>query len=132
MRAETAPELGKGALALGAFQVFGETRERRRHDLVVMQMLDAAARRDVEPQGVDQIDVGRRHAEIEAVEPEAIRATADETPNVLRTKAARKMLMLPGTIQMIAGVISSRIVSNPLPILMDVGCVGMPRLVPIY
>src|SRR6476620_1511599 len=58
--AEALTEPVERLVALRSSQILGEPRQRRGDDLVVVQILHTAALRDVQPERVNQIDVGTR------------------------------------------------------------------------
>jgi hypothetical protein len=65
------------------------------------------------------------HAEEEAAEPEAFAVASAQVVNVTTAKAAREATMFPGTIEVIMGIITTGIVTNPSVIPMDVGSLRM-------
>jgi hypothetical protein len=64
----------------------------------------------------------RGYAEGETVEPEAIAVPAAETKHVATAKTTCKAAVLPGAIHVIAGIVASRVVANPLVIVVYVRC----------
>ena len=64
----------------------------------------------------------RSYAERETVEPEAIATSAAETEHMATAKTTRKAAMFPRTIHVIVGIIASRVVANPLVIVVNVRC----------
>ena len=64
-------------------------------------------------------------AEIETAEPEAFAIAAGDAPFVTAADAAGKAAMLPGTIEMIVGIIAAVFVADPLVIVVNVRSVGM-------
>jgi hypothetical protein len=56
------------------------------------------------------------NAEEEAVKPEALRASAYETEYMAMAKAARKVPMLPGMIEMVVGIITTRVMPDPVAV----------------
>ena len=64
-------------------------------------------------------------AEIETAEPEAFAIAAGDAPFVTAADAAGKAAMLPGTIEMIVGIIAAGFVADPLVIVVNVRSVGM-------
>src|ERR1700722_20599639 len=58
--------------------------------------------------------IGRGHRPIPAVEPEPARSAAANPPYVTGTKAAGKVAMLPGLIEMVVRIAGTAIVPNPL------------------
>ncbi len=71
------------------------------------------------------VQIKRRDAEVEAAKPEAARTTSGETPMVTAAEAAGEAAMLPGVIEVEAGIIASGVVSNPLAVVVDVRGLGM-------
>jgi len=71
------------------------------------------------------IQIKRRDAEVEAAKPEATGTTSGKTPTVTATEAAGETAMLPGVIEVEAGIIASGVVSNPLAVVVDVRGLGM-------
>lgn len=79
---------------------------------------------------IDEDNVCRGHAEVEAAEPEAIGTTAFNPPYMARTELAGETSMLPGVIEVIAGVIAAFIVPDPAIVgSMDVRRLGMARTI---
>jgi len=76
-----------------------------------------------------EIVVVRSHAEVEAVEPEALPVAAGQPKDVATPEPAQKLSMLPGMIEMVARIVRARIVADPLIVAMHVRSVGMARLV---
>jgi hypothetical protein len=67
----------------------------------------------------------RCDAEIEAAEPEALAIAAGDVPDVTAANAAGETAMLPGTIEMIVGIIAAGIVADPRVVVVNVRSVGM-------
>jgi hypothetical protein len=67
----------------------------------------------------------RGYAEREAAEPEALATSAAETEHMATAKTTRKAAMFPRTIHVIVGIIASRVVADPLVIVVDVRCFRM-------
>jgi hypothetical protein len=68
--------------------------------------------------------------EIEATHVKSIAVAAAKPPDVLRTDASTETPVLPGTVEMIAGIIASGVVSHPLiPFCVHVRGFGMVRLI---
>lgn len=67
--------------------------------------------------------------EIEAAKPETIPAPSLDPEGMTRAKASRKVSMLPGTIEVVLGIIGAGIVPDPLTVRVNVGSVGMSGLV---
>src|SRR5689334_8867714 len=63
-------------------------------------------------------------AEIEAAEPEALAIAAGDAPDVATANAAGEAAMLPGMIEMIVGIITARVVADPLVLVVNVRSVG--------
>lgn len=64
-------------------------------------------------------DIKGRDPEVEAVKEEAIRTSAAQTVDVLRTEAAGEVTMFPGVIEVIVRIASG--MANPAAVVMDVG-----------
>lgn len=75
------------------------------------------------------IEVVRRDAPIEVVEPESARTAAFETKNVAGTESARETTVLPWTIQVVVGIIATGIVADPFSIPVNVGRVRVTGLI---
>ncbi len=73
-------------------------------------------------------EISRRHGEEEAAEPEARRTASAQVEGVARAEAAAKTAVLPGMVDVIAGIATSAIVPNP-PVVIDMRGVGMSWLV---
>src|SRR5215472_16891771 len=71
----------------------------------------------------DKRRIRRGDLEVEATHAEAVAVAAAKPPNVLRANWLGKTSVLPRKIQVIAWVVASRLVSDPLV----VGCVDMRR-----
>src|ERR1700744_1781484 len=56
----------------------------------------------------------RRHAEVEAAEPEASRPAAGQMPVMLRPESAIEAAMLPGMVQMIVRIFPAGVVAYPV------------------
>lgn len=78
---------------------------------------------------VAEADVVGGDAEVEAAEPEAIGATAAEMPDVATAEAAGEAAVFPGVVEMVMGVVATRVMADPLAVRVDVRRVGMSRLV---
>src|SRR5579864_3278331 len=78
---------------------------------------------------IAEIVVVGGHAEVEAVEKEAVSGSTGQTENVTPSKAARKPSMFKGTINVVMGIVTSRIVADPLIVGVHVGRVGMSGLI---
>jgi len=68
-------------------------------------------------------------AEIEAAEPEAAGTASGEMPDVAAAEAAGEVAVLPGMIEMHAGIVTAGVVADPFAVGMDVRGVGMSGLV---
>lgn len=69
------------------------------------------------------------YAETKTAEPEQVRAAAAEMPHMAAAEAAGEVPMLPGMIEMIVNVAPAGVVADPFAVVMNVGSIGMPRLV---
>jgi hypothetical protein len=67
--------------------------------------------------------------EVEASEPEAVGTTSGKMPDVAAPEAAGEAAVLPGMIEMKTGVVSSVLVPDPLPVVVDVWGFGMAFMV---
>ena len=74
-------------------------------------------------------DIVGSHAEIESSKPEALRPAACQSPEMALADAAFKAPVFPNMIDMVMRVIAAAIVSYPLAVGMDVGRLGMLRLI---
>lgn len=74
-------------------------------------------------------DIHRCDAEVEAAEPESPGPAAGEPPNVLGPKSGSEMPMFPGMIKLEARISASRVMSNPMAVLMYVRCLWVARLI---
>jgi len=77
-------------------------------------------------------DVGKilwSYAEIGSPEPESIRTTAFEAEDMTGSKAQCKASMLPGTIQVVACIITTHVVPDPLAVTMHVRRFRMALLI---
>ena len=70
-------------------------------------------------------EIKRGNAEVEAAKPEAAGAASADAPDVAAAEAAGEAAMLPGMIEVEAGVVASSVVSNPLAVVVDVRSFGM-------
>lgn len=73
--------------------------------------------------------VKRADAEIKAVEPEAAGTAATEMPDMASANAAAETAMLPGMVEMEAGIIVSGVVADPFAVGVNVRGFGMAFLV---
>lgn len=72
------------------------------------------------------------YAEVEAAEPEASRAAADQMPMMVRTEAAVEVAMAPGVVEVIVGVVTAGVMADPagaVLIVINVGCVGVALVI---
>lgn len=69
----------------------------------------------------------RSDAKIKAAKPKTVRAPSRQVPHMRGAKSAREMPMLPRMIQMVVRIIRSRVMSNPMAVVVDMRRVGMPR-----
>jgi len=76
-------------------------------------------------------EIERGKSEVEAVKPKAVGATSPDAPDVATAEAAGEAAMLEGTIEVVASVISSGVVSNPFAVVVDVGSFWVAWLVAI-
>ncbi len=77
-------------------------------------------------------DVGkifRSYAEIGSSEPESVRTTAFEAEDMTGSEAQCKAPMLPGTIQVVACIVATHIVPDPLAVTMHVRRFRMALLI---
>jgi hypothetical protein len=75
-------------------------------------------------------DVEGSDAEIEAREPKPARAATREMPNVTAAEAPGEVSMLPGMIEVKAGVIPAIVMSDPLTIVVNVRRFGVSLTIP--
>jgi hypothetical protein len=75
--------------------------------------------------------VKRRDGEVETAKPETVGTTSGDAPRVVTAEAAGKAAMLPGVIQVEAGLVSPVVVPYPLAIVVDVRCFGVTFVVTI-
>jgi hypothetical protein len=73
--------------------------------------------------------VKRGDAEVEAVEPETVGTTSGNAPDVAAAEAAGEMAMLPGVIEVEAGIVRSGVMSDPGAVVVDVRGRGMAVIV---
>lgn len=77
-------------------------------------------------------DVGkifRSNAKVSALEPESIRTTAFEAEDVTGPEAQCKASVFPGSIQVVACIVTTHIVPDPLAVVMNVGHIWMSLLI---
>jgi hypothetical protein len=74
---------------------------------------------------IDEAVVVGRHAEIEAIEPEAVASAAAETENVARPEAAGESAMFPGAVPVDLEACIVAVVSDPLIVGVHVRSVGV-------
>jgi len=77
----------------------------------------------------DVAQVKRSDAEVKTAKPETTWIAAHNAPAVCRTETAFEAAMLPGMIEMEAGVVSGVIVADPLTVAVDVRSLGMARFI---
>ena len=70
-------------------------------------------------------DIKGRHAPGPAVKPETARSTAANAPNVRGAKATGETTMFPRMIKMIVRIVTTRIVTHPLAVVMNVRRFGV-------
>ncbi len=70
-------------------------------------------------------------AEVEAAEPETVGAASGDAPDMAAAEAAGEVAMLPGMIEVEAGVIASGVVPDPFAVVVDVRGFGMAFMVAI-
>jgi putative intracellular protease/amidase len=78
---------------------------------------------------VAEAQVERGDAEVEASEPETAGAASGKVPDVASPEASGEVAVLPGMIEMKTGVVSSVLVPDPLPVVVDVWGFGMAFMV---
>jgi hypothetical protein len=66
-------------------------------------------------------------AEVKPAKPKPRRATSGQVPYVAGSKAARKVSVSPGVVQVIVRIVPSCIVSNPFVVWMHVRCFWVSR-----
>lgn len=76
---------------------------------------------------VAEIELG--HAEAKSAEPKTSWTASCKTEDMTSPDAARESSMLKGPIEMKAGIIAARIVADPLVVGVDVGSLGVSRLI---
>src|SRR5580693_9380368 len=60
-----------------------------------------------------KVQVGRRDAPVEIVEPEAAGSAARQVPDVAAAKAAGEHTVLPGMVEVIGSVVASCVMTDP-------------------
>jgi hypothetical protein len=79
------------------------------------------------PEPIIRIDnIVRSYGKVKVVEPKAVRASAAQTPDVAAPEPAIEATVFIRTIEMIAGIASAGIMTNPIATLVDMWRVGMP------
>jgi hypothetical protein len=78
---------------------------------------------------IAEIVVIRGHTEIEASKPKSLPISAFYSEDVGTPEASCEPPMLPRMVEMIMYVVRTSVVSDPLPVGMDVGSIGVPRLI---
>lgn len=74
-------------------------------------------------------DVKVGDCKTKTAEPEQVRASATEAPDMSAAETTGEVSVLPRVIQMIVRIVSARVMPNPLAVIVDVRRVWMPRLV---
>ena len=78
------------------------------------------------PQPVAAVaQIKSRDAEVEAAKPEAALTASGKAPAVTSAEAAGEVTVLPGVVEMEAGIVAAVVVSNPLAVVVDVRGLGM-------
>lgn len=75
------------------------------------------------------VEVVGGDAEIESREPEALRASALDAPDVRLAKSAGEVSVFPRTIDVVVRIVTAGVMSDPLAVGVDVRDIGMARLV---
>ena len=70
-------------------------------------------------------DIRIGNAEVEAAEPETAGTAANDAPDMAAAEAAVEVAVLPGMLDMEAGVIAAGVVADPLPVGVDVRSFGV-------
>jgi hypothetical protein len=78
--------------------------------------------------GVCVSEIVRSDAPVPVIEPEAVRAAADEAPTMCGTEAAIPMAMFPRVIEVVVRVVGAVVVTDPASAI-DMRLVGMANLV---
>jgi hypothetical protein len=73
--------------------------------------------------------IERGDLKVEAVEPEALSASSSEPEDMPAADASREASMLPGTVEVIPGIVAAGIVPDPAVVGMDVRNIRMPGLI---
>src|SRR3984885_2551852 len=73
--------------------------------------------------------VKRGNPEVETAKPETVRAASGNAPDMAPSEAAAESAMLPGMIEVEAGVIGGAPVPDPLAVMVNVGSLGMTGFV---
>jgi hypothetical protein len=73
----------------------------------------------------DERKIVWKNAKVGAPEPESIRAAAFKAEDMTRSEAQREAPVFPGTVHVIASIITTRVVTNPLAAIMHVRGLGM-------
>jgi hypothetical protein len=74
-------------------------------------------------------DISRGDAEVVPTEPEASRTTPFKPPHMTASNPNRKMAVLPGMVEVKAGITASGVMPNPVIVGMNVRSLGMAWLV---
>ena len=80
---------------------------------------------------IDVVQIKRSHTEVEAVKPKAVGPASADAPDVATAEATGEAAMFEGTIEVVACVVSSSVVSNPLAVVVNVRGFGVALLVAI-
>jgi hypothetical protein len=78
---------------------------------------------------IAEANVKGRYAEIETPEPESARSASCKPPDVTTAKAACKVAVLPGVVEMVVRIVAAGTVADPMiAFRVNVGCVRMAGL----
>ena len=78
---------------------------------------------------IREIVIVGRDAEVEASEPEAFAVSSAKMEHVAAAKAAGEAAVFPGMIDVIVGVVATRIVAHPLVVVVYVRCLRVARFI---
>src|SRR5580704_11612542 len=78
---------------------------------------------------IDEVVIVRSDGEVEAAKPETLPVSSPKMENMARTEAAGKVSMFPGMIDMVVGIVTARIVSDPFIVGVNVRSLRMTTLV---
>lgn len=73
--------------------------------------------------------VGLGDTEVEAIEPEAVRASSAESPHMARAETRSKASVFPGVVKVIMYIAPARVMANPAIPRIDVGRFGVTRMI---